>query len=89
MKVTSQGERGGGRDGHGATGAKNNKNNIGEDYTEVVMHVVVGNLKLGEIKGCNRSKEKGYPVKGAHHEGMANPILLYILKGFEVRLWGV
>lgn len=38
------------------------------------MHVVVDNLKLGEIKGCDRSKEKGYPVKGAHNEEMANPV---------------
>lgn len=35
------------------------------------MHVVMDNLKLGEIKGCDRSKEKGYPVKGAHNEEMA------------------
>lgn len=47
---------------------KRNKNNIGQDYTEVVMHVVMDNLKLGEIKGCDRSKEKGHPVKGAHNE---------------------
>lgn len=27
------------------------KQNIGKDYTEVVMHVVMDNLKLVEIKG--------------------------------------
>lgn len=32
------------------------------------MHVAMDNLKLGEIKGCDRSKEKGYPVKGAHNK---------------------
>lgn len=32
------------------------------------MHTVMDNLKLGEIKGCDRSKEKGDPVKGAHNK---------------------
>jgi len=36
---------------------------------EAVVRVVLGNLKLGEIKGCDRSKEKGSPVKGAHNGG--------------------
>ena len=53
------------------------------------MHVVMDNLKLGEIKGCDRSKEKGYPVKGAHDEGHGRSYFFLFLKGFEVKLWGV
>lgn len=53
------------------------------------MHVVVGNLKLGEIKGCDRSKDEGYPVRGPHNEGNGKSYFFLLLKGFEVRLWGV
>lgn len=65
------------------------KQNIGQDYTEVVMHVVMDNLKLVGIKGWDRSKEKGYPVKGAHNEGKGKSYFFLFCKGFEVRLWGV
>lgn len=53
------------------------------------MHVVMDNLELGKIKGCHRSKGKGYQVKGAHNEGNGRSYLFLLLKGFEVRLWGV
>ena len=49
------------------------------------MRVVVDNLKLGDIKGCDRSKEKGYPMRG---NGKSYFFFLF-LKGFEVGLWGV
>lgn len=69
------GEEGGGR--QQPWSYRGNKNNIGQDYTEVVMHVVMGNLKLGEIKGCDRSKGKGYSVKGAHNEGNGKSYFFY------------
>lgn len=67
LKVTSRRERAGGGNGHGATRAT--KTTQGRIIQEAVMRVVRDDLKLGEIKGCDRSKEKGYPVKGAHNEG--------------------
>ena len=51
------------------------------------MHTVMDNLKLGEIEGCDRSKEKGYPVEGAHNERDGKSYFILLLKGFEVRLW--
>lgn len=53
------------------------------------MHFVMDNLKLEKIKGCDRSKVKGYPEKGAHNEGNGKSSFFLFLKGFEVRLWGV
>lgn len=53
------------------------------------MHVVMHDLKLGEIKGSQRSKEKGYLDKRAHVEGNSKSFSSLLLKGFEVRLWGV
>ncbi len=53
------------------------------------MHVVLDYLKLGEIEGYDRSKEKGYPVKDAHNEGNGKSYSFLFLKGFEVELWGV
>lgn len=53
------------------------------------MHVVMDNLKLGEIKGCDGSNDEGYPVKGAHNEGNGKSYFFLLLKGFEVRLRGV
>lgn len=57
------------------------KQNIGQDYTEVVMHVVMDSLKLGEIKGCDRSKGVTKKANGI--------FFFFFLKGFEVSLWGV
>lgn len=53
------------------------------------MHAAMDNLELGEIKGCNRSKEKGCPVRGAHNEGHGKSYFFLFLKRFEVGLWGV
>ena len=45
------GERSG--NGHGAVG-ENTRSNTGPDYTEVVKHVALRNLKLGDIKASSR-----------------------------------
>lgn len=59
------------------------KQNIGRDYTEVVMHVVMGNLKLVEIKRGDRSKEKGYTVKGALVEGKGKSHFFYFVRALK------
>lgn len=65
------------------------KHNIEQDYTEVVMHIGLDNLKLVEIKEWDRSKEKGYPVKEAHNEGKGKSYIFLLCEGFDVGLWGV
>lgn len=59
------------------------KQNIGRDYMEVVMHVVMGNLKLVEIKRGDRSKEKGYAVKGALGEGKGKSHFFYFVRALK------
>ena len=54
--LLGKGRGGGGQrsgNGHGAVG-ENTQSNTGPDYTEVVKHVALRNLKLGDIKASSR-----------------------------------
>lgn len=73
LKFTFQGKGTGGDNGHGATRVTKTR----QDYTEVFMHVITGNLKLEKIKGFNKSKEKGYP----NREGNGKSFLFVSVEG--------